>query len=52
MEKGEEIYDALVELERKLWSREDYSEEDIVTFSNAMDYVESNLEDFKKFFER
>lgn len=27
MEKGKEIFNALVELERKFWAREDYSEE-------------------------
>lgn len=51
MKAGEEIYKALTELEKKLWNREDYSEEDIPLFSNAMDFITANKEAFEEFFE-
>ena len=47
---GTQIFDDLVALEKKFWNRVDYSEDDITTFSNAMDFIEENLEEFKEFF--
>lgn len=47
---GARIFDDLVTLEKKLWNREDYSEDDITTFSNAMDFIEEYLEEFKEYF--
>lgn len=47
---GKEIFNDLVKLEQKLWNREDYSEDDITTFSNAMDFIEKYLEEFKEYF--
>lgn len=47
---GTQIFNDLVKLEQKLWKREDYSEDDITTFSNAMDFIEEHLEEFKKYF--
>lgn len=47
---GKKIFDDLVALEKKFWNREDYSEDDITTFSNAMDFIEEHLEEFKEFF--
>lgn len=47
---GTQIFDDLVELEKKFWNRVDYSEDDITTFSNAMDFIEEHLEEFKEFF--
>ena len=48
---GEKIFDELVKLEKKLWDREDYGEEDIPLFSNAMDFISEHKEDFIKFFD-
>lgn len=48
---GERIFEDAVSLEKKLWNREDYGEEDITLFSNIMDYIENNKEDFIKSFE-
>lgn len=48
---GEKIYDDAVELEKRLWNREEYFEEDITLFSNIMDYIEHNREDFIKSFD-
>ena len=50
MSVGEQIWDALVELERKFWNREDYSEEDIPLLSNVIDYIDADREDFIKYF--
>lgn len=50
MEIGKKIFDDLVALEKKFWNREDYSEDDITTFSNAMDFIEEHLEEFKEYF--
>ena len=50
MNKGEEIWDALVELEKKFWNREDYSEEDVTLLSDVIDYIESDREDFVRYF--
>lgn len=50
MEIGKEIFNDLVKLEQKLWNREDYSEDDITTFSNAMDFIEKYLEEFIEYF--
>lgn len=50
MAVGLKIWDGLVELEKKMWNREDYSEDDITLLSNAMDYIEENKEDFYKYF--
>lgn len=50
MSVGERIWDDLVTLEKKFWNREDYSEDDITTLSNAIDYIESNREDFENYF--
>lgn len=47
---GTQIFNDLVALEKKFWDRADYSEDDITTLSNAMDFIEENLEEFKKFF--
>ena len=47
---GKEIFNDLVDLEKKFWNREDYSEDDITTFSNAMDFIEEHLEEFEEFF--
>lgn len=47
---GTQIFDDLVALEKKFWNRADYSEDDITTFSNAMDFIEEHLEEFKEFF--
>lgn len=48
---GTRIYEELVKLEKKLWNREDYSEEDIPLFSNAMDFIEAHEKEFEEFFE-
>ena len=50
MEIGKEIFEDLVTLENKLWNRADYNEEDITTFSNAMDFIEAYLDEFKEYF--
>lgn len=47
---GTQIFDDLIVLEKKMWDRADYSEDDITTFSNAMDFIEEHLEEFKEFF--
>lgn len=47
---GTQIFNDLVALEKKFWGRVDYSEDDITTFSNAMDFIEEYLEEFKEFF--
>lgn len=47
---GTQIFNDLVKLENKMWKREDYSEDNITTFSNAMDFIEEHLEEFKKYF--
>lgn len=47
---GREIFDDLIVLEKKFWNRADYSEDDITTFSNAMDFIEEHLEEFCEFF--
>ncbi len=47
---GTQIFNDLVALEKKFWNRVDYSEDDITTFSNAMDFIEEHLEEFKEFF--
>lgn len=47
---GKKIFNDLVTLENKLWNREDYSEDDITTFSNAMDFIEKYLEEFMEYF--
>lgn len=47
---GTKIFEDLVALEKKFWNREDYSEDDITTFSNAMDFIEEHLEEFKEYF--
>lgn len=47
---GAKIFDNLVALEKKFWNREDYSEDDITTLSNAMDFIEEHLEEFKEYF--
>ena len=47
---GREIFNDLVELEKKLWNREDYSEDDITTLSDAMDFIEVHLKEFEEFF--
>lgn len=49
-ETGKEIFNDLVKLEQKLWNRADYSEDDITTFSNAMDFIEKYLEEFIEYF--
>lgn len=48
---GTQIYEELVKLEKKLWNREDYNEEDIPLFSNAMDFITANRKEFEEFFE-
>lgn len=50
METGRKIFNDLVDLEKKFWNREDYSEDDITTFSNAMDFIEEHLEEFEEYF--
>lgn len=50
MNIGEKIWDDLVALEKKFWNREDYSEDDITTLSNVIDYIESDREDFENYF--
>ena len=50
MSVGERIWNDLVTLEKKFWNREDYSEDDITTLSNVIDYIESNREDFENYF--
>lgn len=52
MSTGERIWDDLVALEKKFWNREDYSEDDITTLSNVVDYIESNREDFENYFKK
>lgn len=47
---GKKIFEDLVTLENKLWNRADYNEEDITTFSNAMDFIETYLDEFKEYF--
>ena len=47
---GTQIFNDLVALEKKFWDRADYSEDDITTLSNAMDFIEEHLEEFKEFF--
>ena len=47
---GTQIFDDLIVLEKKMWNRADYSEDDITTFSNAMDFIEEHLEEFKEYF--
>lgn len=49
--KGEQIFKNLVELERKMWNRESYNEEDITFLSDAMDFIECYKEEFEEFFE-
>lgn len=50
MEIGKKIYNDLVDLEKKFWNREDYSEDDITTFSNAMDFIAEHLKEFEEYF--
>lgn len=50
MSVGERIWDDLVALEKKFWNMEDYSEDDITTLSNVIDYIESDREDFEDYF--
>lgn len=52
MQVGKSIYNELVKLEKKMWNREDYSEEDITLFSDAMDYIENNKKDFIEFYKK
>lgn len=47
---GGKLFENLVVLENKLWNRADYSEDDITTFSNAMDFIEANINEFKEYF--
>ena len=47
---GTQIFDDLIVLEKKMWNRADYSEDDITTFSNAMDFIVEHLEEFKEYF--
>lgn len=48
---GKQIYEELKKLEKKFWNREDYGEEDIPLFSNAMDFIEAHKKEFEEFFE-
>lgn len=50
MAVGLKIWDGLVELEKKMWNREEYGDDDITLLSNALDYIEENKEDFYKYF--
>lgn len=50
MEKGEEIYRNLVELEKRLWDTGEYFEDDKTLLSDAMDFIENHLQEFKEFF--
>lgn len=47
---GKEIFNDLVALEKKFWDRADYSEDDITTLSNAMDFIEAYYEEFCEYF--
>ena len=49
--KGEQVFESLVELERKMWNRESYNEEDITLLSDAMDFIEYYKKEFEEFFE-
>lgn len=49
--KGEQTFTDLIKLEHKFWNREDYAEEDIPLFSNAVDFIESHYREFLEFFE-
>lgn len=40
---GEKLWDNAVELEKRLWDRDEYYEEDIVLFSDIMDYLTENF---------
>lgn len=48
---SEKVYKDLVALEKKMWNREDYSEEDIPLFSSAMDFITDNRTLFMKYFD-
>ena len=52
MKKGEQIFDALIALEKKFWDREDYNEDDITVLSNAMDFIEEHHDEFCEYFEK
>lgn len=52
MDTGKKIYNELVALEKRLWNREDYGEEDITLFSNAMDFIADNLAEFTEYFDK
>lgn len=49
--KGEQVFADLIKLEHKFWNREDYGEEDIPLFTTALDFIESQYREFKKFCE-
>ena len=48
---SEKIYKDLVALEKKMWNREDYSEEDIPLFSSVMDFITDNRTLFMEYFD-
>ena len=49
---SDKIYDEAIELENRMWNREDYCEEHITLFSNIMDFIDSNREAFNNFFDK
>ena len=50
MSVGERIWYDLVALEKKFWNREDYSEDDITTLSNVIDYIESFNKELSEYY--
>ena len=49
---SDKIYDEAIELENRMWNREDYAEEHITLFSNIMDFIDSNREAFNDYFDK
>lgn len=49
---SDKIYDEAIELENRMWNREDYSEEHITLFSNIMDFIDSDREAFNNYFDK
>ena len=49
MNTGELIYKDAVELEQRLWDRQETYEDDITLFSNIMDFVTEHKDEFVKY---
>ena len=51
-EKGRALFDGLCDLESKFWDRKDYDEDDITLYSNGLEYIKDNYDDFIMWAER